>query len=195
MDNVNVKETSTSLKVSGANDPASLSSFVSRLSSNFSSEDEKFMRKALRQAQIAFDMKEIPIGCVIVKDGVVIGKGYNQIEQLKDATAHAEIIAIGTAASTLDNWRLDGCTLYVTLEPCPMCAGAILNSRVSRVVYGSPDTRFGGCGTTVDVITGNALKREVQVTGGILAGECLGLLKGFFQQMRLEKGDTGNKGI
>ena len=158
-----------------------------------SSDDERFMRMALRQAQIALDMKEIPIGCVIVKDGVVIGKGYNQVEQLKDATAHAEIIAIGTAASTLDNWRLDGCTLYVTLEPCPMCAGAILNSRVSRIVYGSPDSRFGGCGTTIDVITGNALKRAVEVTGGILADECLGLLKGFFQQMRLEKGDTGAK--
>ena len=164
-----------------------------RLSSD-NSDDVKFMRMALRQAQIAFDMKEIPIGCVIVKDGVVIGKGYNQVEQLKDATAHAEIIAIGTAASTLDNWRLDGCTLYVTLEPCPMCAGAILNSRVSRIVYGSPESRFGGCGTTIDVITGNALKRAVEVTGGVLADECLGLLKGFFQQMRLEKGDSGNKG-
>lgn len=158
-------------------------------------QDIRFMRMALRQAQIAFDMKEIPIGCVIVKDGVVIGKGYNQVEQLKDATAHAEIIAIGTAASTLDNWRLDDCTLYVTLEPCPMCAGAILNSRVSRVVYGSPDSRFGGCGTTIDVITGNALKRAVEVTGGVLADECLGLLKGFFQKMRLEKGDSGNKGV
>ena len=162
--------------------------------SSVSPDDIRFMRMALRQAQIAFDMKEIPIGCVIVKDGVVIGKGYNQVEQLKDATAHAEIIAIGTAASTLDNWRLDGCTLYVTLEPCPMCAGAILNSRISRVVYGSPDSRFGGCGTTIDVITGNALKRVVEVTSGVLADECLGLLKGFFQQMRLEKCDSGNKG-
>ena len=207
MDNVTIKENSSSLKESEADDlkamrpqseitstPAKLSSLVSRLSSD-NPDDVRFMRMALRQAQIAFDMKEIPIGCVIVKDGVVIGKGYNQVEQLKDATAHAEIIAIGTAASTLDNWRLDGCTLYVTLEPCPMCAGAILNSRVSRVVYGSPDSRFGGCGTTIDVITGNALKREVQVTGGILADECLGLLKGFFQQMRLEKGDSGNKGV
>ena len=207
MDNVTIKENSSSLKESEADDlkamrpqseitstPAKLSSLVSRLSSD-NPDDVRFMRMALRQAQIAFDMKEIPIGCVIVKDGVVIGKGYNQVEQLKDATAHAEIIAIGTAASTLDNWRLDGCTLYVTLEPCPMCAGAILNSRVSRVVYGSPDSRFGGCGTTIDVITGNALKREVQVTGGILADECLGMLKAFFQQMRLEKGDSGNKGI
>lgn len=199
MNNVKIKEESSDLKVSEANDlkakrpQSEFTSDPASLSSNFSSEDEKFMRMALRQAQIAFDMKEIPIGCVIVKDGVVIGKGYNQVEQLKDATAHAEIIAIGTAASTLDNWRLDGCTLYVTLEPCPMCAGAILNSRVSRIVYGSPDSRFGGCGTTIDVITGNALKRAVEVTGGVLADECLGLLKGFFQQMRLEKGDTGAK--
>ena len=199
MDNVTIKEKSSSLKVSEADDLKATrpqSEFTSDLTPHTPNPDDvRFMRMALRQAQIAFDMKEIPIGCVIVKDGVVIGKGYNQVEQLKDATAHAEIIAIGTAASTLDNWRLDGCTLYVTLEPCPMCAGAILNSRVSRVVYGSPDSRFGGCGTTIDVITGNALKREVQVTGGILADECLGLLKGFFQQMRLEKGDSGNKGI
>ena len=161
---------------------------------SFTADDEKFMRMALREAEKAFDEKEIPIGCVIVKDGVVIGKGHNQIEMLKDATAHAEILSIGTAANSLENWRLDGCTLYVTLEPCPMCAGAILNSRVSRVVYGSPDTRFGGCGTTVDVISNNALKREVEVVGGLLADECLGILKAFFQKMRLEKGDSGNKG-
>lgn len=161
---------------------------------DYTNEDERYMRMALREAEKAFDEKEIPIGCVIVKDGVVIGKGHNQIEMLKDATAHAEILSIGTAASSLENWRLDGCTLYVTLEPCPMCAGAILNSRISRVVYGSPDTRFGGCGTTVDVISNNALKREVEVVGGLLADECLGILKAFFQKMRLEKGDSGNKG-
>lgn len=156
-------------------------------------EDERFMRLAMREAEKALEEREIPIGCVIVKDGVVVGRGHNQIEMLKDATAHAEILAIGTASTALDNWRLDGCTLYVTLEPCPMCAGAILNSRVSRVVYGSRDTRFGGCGTTVDVISGNALKRPVAITGGIFADECLALLKRFFQQMRLEKGDSGAK--
>ena len=102
--------------MNNAND--NLSSLVSRLSSN--PEDERYMRMALREAQKAFEEKEIPIGCVIVKDGVVIGRGHNQIEMLKDATAHAEILSIGTAAGHLDNWRLDGCTLYVTLEPCPM---------------------------------------------------------------------------
>lgn len=157
------------------------------------SEDEKFMRLALRQAEMAFDVKEVPIGCVIVKEGKVIGKGYNQVETLKDATAHAEILAIGAASSAVENWRLSDCTLYVTLEPCPMCAGAILNSRISRVVYGSPDSRFGGCGTTVDVISNNALKRDVVITSGVLAEECLGLLQLFFQEMRARKGDTGAK--
>ena len=157
------------------------------------SEDEKFMRLALRQAEMAFDANEVPIGCVIVKEGKVIGKGYNQVESLKDATAHAEILAIGAASSAVENWRLSDCTLYVTLEPCPMCAGAILNSRISRVVYGSPDSRFGGCGTTVDVISNNALKRDVVITSGVLAEECLGLLQLFFQEMRARKGDTGTK--
>lgn len=157
------------------------------------SEDEKFMRLALRQAEMAFDAKEVPIGYVIVKEGKVIGKGYNQVETLKDATAHAEILAIGAASSAVENWRLSDCTLYVTLEPCPMCAGAILNSRISRVVYGSPDSRFGGCGTTVDVISNNALKRDVVITSGVLAEECLGLLQLFFQEMRARKGDTGTK--
>ena len=162
---------------------------------NFTSnpEDERYMRMALREAEKAFEEKEIPIGCVIVKDGVVIGRGHNQIEMLKDATAHAEILSIGTASGKLENWRLEDATLYVTLEPCPMCAGAILNSRISRVVYGSPDTRFGGCGATSAVITNNALARDVEVVGGVLADECLGLLKAFFQRMRLEKGDSGAK--
>lgn len=155
--------------------------------------DEYYMELALREAGKAYDAKEIPIGCVIVKDGHVIGRGYNQVESLKDATAHAEILAIGSAASKLGNWRLDGATLYVTLEPCPMCAGAILNSRISKIVYGSPDTRFGGCGTTIDVITGNALNRVVEVTGGVMAQECLGIIKAFFQERRLEKGDSGAK--
>ena len=130
---------------------------------------------------------------MIVKDGHVLGKGYNQVESLKDATAHAEILAIGAAASKLENWRLDGCTLYVTLEPCPMCAGAILNSRISRVVYGSKDSRFGACGTRSDVLTGNALSRPILVEGGILAEESLGLIQHFFQEMRAKKGDSGKK--
>ncbi len=156
-------------------------------------EDIRWMEAALREAERAYDMGEVPIGCVIVKDGRCIARGYNQVETLKDATAHAEIIAIGAASAALENWRLSGATLYVTLEPCPMCAGAILNSRISRIVYGSPDTRFGGCGTTVDVITDNAIGQKVQVTGGVKAEECLGILKAFFMEMRLKKGDSGAK--
>lgn len=156
-------------------------------------EDEKFMEFALREAMKAYEIGEVPIGCVIVQNGQIIGRGYNQVESLKDATAHAEIIAIGVAASKLDNWRLENSTLYVTLEPCPMCAGAILNSRVSRVVYGSPDSRFGACGTRSDVITGNALERVVEVCGGVNAEACLGLLQQFFREMRAKKGDSGQK--
>ncbi len=156
-------------------------------------EDIRWMEAALREAERAYDMGEVPIGCVIVKDGRCIARGNNQVETLKDATAHAEIIAIGAASAALENWRLSGATLYVTLEPCPMCAGAILNSRISRIVYGSPDTRFGGCGTTIDVITNNAIGQKVQVTGGVKAEECLGILKAFFMEMRLKKGDSGAK--
>lgn len=155
--------------------------------------DEKWMRVALRQAEYAYDAGEVPIGCVIVCNDKIIGKGYNQVESLKDATAHAEILAIGAAASAIENWRLDNCTLYVTLEPCPMCAGAILNSRISRIVYGSPDSRFGGCGTTIDVIKKNGLAREVLITSQVLAEECLGLIQTFFQEMRAKKNDSGVK--
>lgn len=156
-------------------------------------EDEKWMAQALRLAECAYESGEVPIGCVIVKDGRAIGKGYNQVETLKDSTAHAEILAIGAASGALENWRLDGATLYVTLEPCPMCAGAILNSRISRLVYGSPDARFGACGTCSDVLTGNSLSREVKVEGGVQAESSLMLIRSFFQEMRAKKGDSGKK--
>ena len=155
--------------------------------------DTSFMQQALRQAELAFDAGEVPIGCVIVKDAKVIAKGYNQIEMLKDATAHAEILAIGSASGAVENWRLNDCTMYVTLEPCPMCAGAILNSRISRLVYGSKDTRFGGCGGTIDVLSNNALNREIIVESGVLADECLGLIRLFFQKMRMKKDSLDEK--
>lgn len=156
-------------------------------------EDERWMEMAIREAMRAYDLGEVPIGCVIVKDGRCIGKGYNQVETLKDATAHAEIVAIGAASAAIENWRLSGATLYVTLEPCPMCAGAILNSRISRVVYGSPDRRFGGCGTTIDVLSNNAIGQKVLLTGGVKAEECLDLVRTFFMEMRQKKGDSGAK--
>ena len=147
-------------------------------------DDEYFLRQALREAQGAYQEGEVPIGCVIVKDGKVIGRGRNHMETLKDPTAHAEILAMGAASGALQNWRLDGCTLYATLEPCPMCAGAILNSRISKVVYGSKDKRLGALGSTYDLLTKNPLNREVEVKGGLLAEECLGIIQDFFQQLR-----------
>ena len=141
-------------------------------------DDERFMRMALREAMKAFDEKEIPIGCVIVKDGVVIGKGYNQVETMKDATAHAEIIAIGTAASKLDNWRLDGCTLYVTLEPCPMCAGALCHSHIGKIVWAADDPKNGFSRF------GNMLHPKTKVQSGLMKDECLALLTDFFKKKR-----------
>jgi tRNA(adenine34) deaminase len=146
--------------------------------------DDRMMDLAFREAGHAWDAGEVPIGCVITKDGVVIGKGHNRIESLKDPTAHAEIIAIGAAASTLDNWRLEGCTLYVTLEPCPMCTGAILNSRIGRVVWAADDKRFGACGSTVDLLKDNALNRIVERQSGLRAEESLAMIREFFQQLR-----------
>lgn len=151
------------------------------------------MRQALRQAELAYDAGEVPIGCVIVREGKIVGRGYNQVERLRDPTAHAEILAITATCGSLENWRLDGCTLYVTLEPCPMCAGAILNARLARVVYGASDRRFGACGTCSDVLSGNALNRDVLVTGQVLPEEGLGLIQAFFQEMRARKNDSGKK--
>lgn len=157
-------------------------------------DDSAFLRQALRQAEIAYESGEVPIGCVIVKEGRIVGKGYNQVEMLKDPTAHAEILAITAACQTLGNWRLEGCTLYVTLEPCPMCAGAILNSRIERVVYAAKDQRFGACGTRTQVLQDNALNRLVAVEGGTLfAEDSLVLIRSFFQEMRAKKGDSGQK--
>jgi len=159
----------------------------------FTEADSAFMRQAFRQAELAFEAGEVPIGCVIVKEGRIVGRGHNQVEQLHDATAHAEILAITAASETLENWRLEECTLYVTLEPCPMCAGAILNSRVARIVYAAPDQRFGACGTRSSVIEGNALNRAVLVQGGLMAEDSLSLIRLFFQEMRAKKGDSGKK--
>jgi tRNA(adenine34) deaminase len=147
-------------------------------------DDQHFMRQALREAQTAYEEGEVPIGCVIAKEGKVIGRGHNRMEGLKDCTAHAEILALGAASGALGNWRLDGCTLYATLEPCPMCAGAILNGRVAKVVYGSRDKRLGALGSAYDILAGNPLNREIEVVGDVLGEECLNLLKAFFQDLR-----------
>lgn len=156
-------------------------------------QDARFMRLALNEARAGADKGEVPIGCVLVRDGRVLGRGHNLMETLRDPTAHAEILAIGAACQALDNWRLDDCTLYVTLESCPMCAGAILNSRVARVVYGAPDKRLGALGSTFDILGSNPINREVTVEGPVMEEECLELLRGFFRDLRTGK-KSGNGG-
>jgi tRNA(adenine34) deaminase len=150
-------------------------------------EDERFLRMALREAQAGSEKGEVPIGCVLVREGRVIGRGHNLMETLRDPTAHAEVLAIGAACQSVDNWRLDGCTLYVTLEPCPMCAGAILNSRIARVVYGARDKRLGALGSTYDILEGNPINRVVAVEGPAMEGECLEIIQEFFRDIRARK--------
>lgn len=147
-------------------------------------EDEIAMRSALAEARRALDEGEVPVGCVVVHDGVVIGRGHNQVERLKDATAHAEIVALGAASSALDDWRLHECTLYVTLEPCTMCAGAILQARVGRVVYGAYDPKAGACGSVLSVLDEPRFNHAPAVTSGVLADEAGALLSAFFEQKR-----------
>lgn len=146
---------------------------------------EYFMNLAMRQAELAFDCGEVPVGAVIVRDGRVIGRGYNKIESLGDATAHAEIIALTAASESVGDWRLDGCTLYVTLEPCLMCLGAILQSRISEVVYGASDPRLGAIDTHnyKDVAMGS-YHNFPNVVSGILGNESSLMLKEFFRKLR-----------
>lgn len=146
--------------------------------------DEDGIRAALRDARAAADDDEVPVGCVIVHEGLVIGRGHNQTETLQDATAHAEVVAIGAASSALGSWRLTGCTMYVTLEPCAMCAGAIILARVPRLVYGAPDPKAGACGSVLDVIHERRLNHRVEVAPGVLADECGEVLRTFFAKKR-----------
>ena len=145
---------------------------------------EFLMKQAFREAEKALDKQEVPIGAVVVADSKILGRGHNLVESLQDPTAHAEIIAITAAANTLGSWRLDGTTLYVTKEPCPMCAGAIFLSRIPHVVYGASDTRMGACGSTENIVQNIKLRSNVTVTSGILGPECLGILQLFFKQLR-----------
>jgi tRNA(adenine34) deaminase len=147
-------------------------------------DDEAGMRAALREAHASLERDEVPVGCVIVHDGIVIGRGHNQTEGLQDATAHAEVLAIGAASNALGSWRLHECTMYVTLEPCAMCAGAIILARLGRLVYGTDDPKAGACGSVLDVIGERRLNHRVPVTNGILADECGELLREFFRAKR-----------
>jgi tRNA(adenine34) deaminase len=151
--------------------------------------DENFMHIAIDQAKIAEENGDVPIGAVIVYKDQIIGKAYNQREQLKDPTAHAEIIALTQAASYLGSWRLNGCTMYVTLEPCPMCAGALVLARVDRLVFGCDDPKAGACGSLYDIVRDNRLNHRLEVTTGVLAKECGELLRNFFERRRVKNAE------
>ncbi len=149
--------------------------------------DEVYMRLALGEAQKAFDLGEVPIGAVVVIDGEVVAVGHNMRETWRDATAHAEVIAIKAACEKLDRWRLSGATLYVTIEPCPMCAGALVMSRIDRVVYGSTDAKAGGVESIFNIVNHQALNHRLEVTAGVLGDECRELMKRFFRERRKRK--------
>ncbi len=146
--------------------------------------DEYFMELALIQAKKAYNLNEVPVGAVIVKDNKVISTGYNLRETAKDPTAHAEIIAIKKASKILNGWRLIGCTMYVTIEPCPMCAGAIINSRINRLVIGANDPKMGSCGSIIDITQNPYFNHNVEVKKGVLEKECSLIMKNFFKELR-----------
>lgn len=148
--------------------------------------DQMFMRKAYGLAEQAMEEDEVPVGAIIAHDGKVIGAGWNQREALSDPTAHAEMIAITQAASALSSWRLENCTMYVTLEPCPMCSGAILQSRMPRLVYGAPDPKSGAVDSLYRLLDDPRLNHRSEVTAGVMATECGAILSHFFQQKRLQ---------
>lgn len=148
------------------------------------STDIKFMELALRQAEKAYELGEVPVGAVLVKDGRVLVKDYNRREQLSDATAHAEMLVLSQGGKMLGGWRLAGATLYVTLEPCPMCAGAMVQARVERLVFGAADPKGGAAGTLYDIVRDDRLNHRLSVTGGVLEERCAALLQQFFISKR-----------
>lgn len=152
-------------------------------------EDVRWMRLALEEAKKALEKGEVPVGAVVVKDGVVVGRGHNVRETERDPLGHAELIAIREAARTLGGWRLGGTTLYVTLEPCPMCAGAIVQSRIDRLVFGAADPKAGSAGTLVNLVRDPRFNHRAEVRGGVLEEEAAALLKAFFARLRKKRAD------
>ena len=149
-------------------------------------EHEGWMRRALKEAEKALSHDEVPVGAVVVHEGRIIGRGHNQTETLNDPTAHAEMIAISAAANTLQSWRLNDCTLYVTLEPCAMCAGAIVLSRLDTLVIGAMDPKAGACGSLRNIVQDHRLNHRVEILQAILEEESAALLKRFFQRLRIQ---------
>lgn len=148
-----------------------------------------FMKKAILEAEKAYDIEEVPVGAVIVKDGKIVGKGYNRKEIDKDATKHAEIMAINEACKALDTWRLTGCTMYVTLEPCAMCAGALVNSRMENLIIGAREPKTGACGSVFNLVNEEKLNHSVNVKFGVMEDECSTILKEFFKKLRSKDND------
>lgn len=153
-------------------------------------DDAYWMQMALREAEKAAELKEVPVGCVIVQENHIIGRGFNQREMLQDASAHAEMIAITAACQALGSWRLEHCTMYVTMEPCPMCAGAIVLSRIERLVFAADDPKAGACGTLYDIVRDNRLNHTVEVTGGVCEEESRQLIQQFFKTLREGNSET-----
>ena len=146
--------------------------------------DEKYMREAIKQARKAAKIDEVPIGCVIVYDSKIIARGYNRRNTDKSTLAHAEIIAIRKAAKIIGDWRLEDCTMYITLEPCPMCAGAIVQARIPRVVVGAMNPKAGCAGSVINLLQRDGFNHKAELTSGILVDECRTMLQDFFKEMR-----------
>ena len=146
--------------------------------------DDYFMGEALRQAARAYEADEVPVGAVIVRGGKIIARAFNQVEQLKDATAHAEMLALTQAESAVGDWRLTDCTLYVTKEPCPMCAGAIVHTRLARVVFGASDSKAGAAGSALNLLQFPTLNHRCEISSGVRLEECRALLQSFFAEQR-----------
>lgn len=159
--------------------------------------DEHFMREALRQAKKAASQDEVPIGAVIVRENKIIARAWNQVETLKDATAHAEMLALTQAEGALGDWRLNECDLFVTKEPCPMCAGAIVHCRIRRVIFGCPDPKGGAAGGFWNLLQAPNLNHRCEITAGVLGGETVAVLKQFFAEARQRKanGESHVKGV
>ncbi len=155
-------------------------------------ENARYMQTALREAKKAYEAGEVPVGCVIVHDGQIIGKAHNQREVLQDPTAHAEVLAITQAAAHLQSWRLESASLYVTLEPCAMCAGAIILARIDEVYYGASDPKAGCCGTLMNLLEDKRFNHRPRLRSGLMAHECSGILSAFFQQIRNSKNSSLN---
>ena len=149
--------------------------------------DEKFMKETIKQAVKAYEIDEVPIGCVIVKDNKIIARAYNRRNIDKNTLKHAEIIAIDKACKKLGDWRLEGCTLYVNVEPCQMCAGAIVQARVDKVVYGTANKKAGSAGSIINLLKMSEFNHQVEVITGVLENECAEIMVRFFKEMRIKK--------